>query len=81
MKKEKSLIKRFLLTLAAFIGMMGAWAQQDDGDEVPLTSKGTHKWELAMPESGVEMEVEYYENLPLATLTLTKRIEPQKSAD
>ena len=63
--------KRFLLTLAAVIGMMGVWAEVNDtGDEVPVTATGnTNEWTLTMPTSNVEVEVEYDTSLEFATLT------------
>ena len=63
--------KRFLLTLAAVIGMMGVWAEVNDtGDEVPVTATGnTNEWTLTMPASNVEVEVEYDTSLEFATLT------------
>jgi hypothetical protein len=50
------------LTLAATIGMTGAWAQ--DTDEVAVTkTANNNEWTLTMPASDVELQVEYYENL------------------
>jgi ABC-type sugar transport system substrate-binding protein len=52
--------KRFLLTLAAILGMTGAWAQ--DADEVAVTkTANNNEWTLTMPAGNVELEVEYYE--------------------
>ena len=51
--------KRFLLTLAAILGMTGAWAQ--DADEVAVTkTANNNEWTLTMPASNVELQVEYY---------------------
>ena len=55
--------KRFLLTLAAMIGMTGAWAE--DTDEVAVTkTANNNEWTLTMPEGNVELEVEYYASTP-----------------
>ena len=52
--------KRFLLTLAAMIGMTGAWAQ----DEVTVnTTANANEWTLQMPDADVELEVEYFTNV------------------
>lgn len=51
--------KRFILTLAAILGMTGAWAQ--DAEEVALTkTANNNEWTLTMPASDVELQVEYY---------------------
>jgi hypothetical protein len=51
--------KRLLLTLAATIGMTGAWAQ--DTDEVAVTkTANNNEWTLTMPASNIELQVEYY---------------------
>jgi len=51
--------KRFLLTLAAILGMTGAWAQ--DAEEVAVTkTANNNEWTLTMPASDVELQVEYY---------------------
>ncbi len=51
--------KRFLLTLAAILGMTGVWAQ--DADEVAVTkTANNNEWTLTMPASDVELQVEYY---------------------
>ena len=55
--------KRFLLTLAAMIGMTGAWAQATD-EEVAVTKSANNQWTLTMPEGDVELEVEYYATTP-----------------
>ena len=55
--------KRFLLTLAAMIGMTGAWAQAPD-EEVAVTKSADNQWTLTMPEGNVELEVEYYATTP-----------------
>ena len=54
--------KRFILTLAAILGMTGAWAQ--DAEEVAVTkTANNNEWTLTMPASDVELEVEYYDEL------------------
>ena len=61
--------KRFILTLAAILGMTGAWAQ--DAEEVTATkTANNNEWTLTMPTSDVELQVEYK-----ADLTLTVNIE------
>ena len=55
--------KRFLLTLAAMIGMTGAWAQATD-EEVAVTKSADNQWTLTMPEGNVELEIEYYATTP-----------------
>ena len=61
--------KRFILTLAAILGMTGAWAQ--DAEEVTVTkTANNNEWTLTMPTSDVELQVEYK-----ADLTLTVNIE------
>ena len=51
--------KRFILTLAAILGMTGAWAQ--DAEEVTVTkTANNNEWTLTMPASDVELQVEYY---------------------
>ena len=51
--------KRFILTLAAILGMTGAWAQ--DTEEVAVTkTANNNEWTLTMPASDVELQVEYY---------------------
>ena len=43
--------KRFLLTLAAILGMTGAWAQ--DAEEVAVSeTANNNEWTLTMPASG-----------------------------
>ena len=60
--------KRFLLTLATMIGMTGAWAQ--DTDEVAVTKPANNnEWTLTMPESNVELQVEYETALALSETT------------
>lgn len=60
--------KRFLLTLAAILGMTGAWAQ--DADEVAVTkTANNNEWTLTMPESNVELQVEYETALALSETT------------
>ena len=60
--------KRFLLTLAAIIGLTGAWAQ--DADEVVVTkTANNNEWTLTMPESNVELQVEYETALALSETT------------
>ena len=55
--------KRFILTLAAILGMTGAWAQ--DADEVAVTkTANNNEWTLMMPASDVEPQVEYYATTP-----------------
>ena len=55
--------KRFILTLAAILGMTGAWAQ--DADEVAVTkTANNNEWTLTMPASDVELQVEYYATTP-----------------
>lgn len=57
--------KRFLLTLAAILGMTGAWAQ--DAEIVTVTkTANNNEWTLTMPESNVELEIEYKADLTLA---------------
>ena len=51
--------KRFLLTLAAVLGMMGAWAEGTDEVTVTQTANN-NEWTLQMPASDVELEVVYY---------------------
>ena len=61
--------KKYILTLAAILGMTGAWAQ--DTDEVTVVkSANNNEWTLTMPASDVELEVEYK-----ADLTLTLNLE------
>ncbi|MBP3768159.1 MAG: FIVAR domain-containing protein [Prevotella sp.] len=51
--------KRLILTLAAILGMTGAWAQ--DAEEVAVTkTANNNEWTLTMPASDVELQVEYY---------------------
>ena len=51
--------KRFILTLAAILGMTGAWAQ--DAEEVTVTkTANNNEWTLTMPANGIELQVEYY---------------------
>ena len=60
--------KRFLLTLAAILGMTGAWAQ--DAEEVTVTkTANNNEWTLTMPESNVELQVEYETALALSETT------------
>ena len=60
--------KRFLLTLAAILGMTGAWAQ--DADEVAVTkTANNNEWTLTMPASNVELQVEYESALALSETT------------
>ena len=55
--------KRFLLTLAAILGMTGAWAQ--DAEEVAVAkTANNNEWTLTMPASDVELQVEYYATTP-----------------
>ena len=55
--------KRFILTLAAILGMTGAWAQ--DAEEVAVTkTANNNEWTLTMPASDVELQVEYYATTP-----------------
>jgi len=57
--------KRFLLTLAAILGMTGAWAQ--DAEIVTVTkTANNNEWTLTMPESNVELQVEYKADLTLS---------------
>ena len=57
--------KRFLLTLAAMIGMTGAWAQ----DEVTVNpTANANEWTLEMPDADVELEVTYYTDEELAEM-------------
>ena len=51
--------KRFLLTLAAILGMTGAWAQATEEVAVTKTANN-NEWTLTMPASDVELQVEYY---------------------
>ena len=61
--------KRFILTLAAILGMTGAWAQ--DAEEVTVTkTANNNEWTLTMPASDVELQVEYYATTPF-DLTLS----------
>ena len=47
------------MTLAAILGMTGAWAQ--DAEEVAVTkTANNNEWTLTMPASDVELQVEYY---------------------
>ena len=56
--------KRFILTLAAILGMTGAWAQ-DAEEEVAVTkTANNNEWTLTMPASDVELEIEYYATTP-----------------
>ncbi|MBQ9640650.1 MAG: hypothetical protein IJV06_03725 [Bacteroidaceae bacterium] len=59
--------KRLVLTLAATIGMTGAWAQSTE-EEVAVTavSGQTNQWTLKMPAGNVELRTEYY---PVVTVT------------
>jgi hypothetical protein len=51
------------LTLAAILGMTGAWAQ--DAEEVTVTkTANNNEWTLTMPASDVELQVEYYATTP-----------------
>lgn len=50
--------KRFILMLAAILGMTGAWAQ--DAEEVAVTQASATEWQLTMPASDVELQIEYY---------------------
>ena len=60
--------KRFILTLAAILGMTGAWAQ--DADEVAVTkTANNNEWTLTMPASNVELQVEYESALALSETT------------
>ena len=60
--------KRFILTLAAILGMTGAWAQ--DAEEVTVTkTANNNEWTLTMPESNVELQVEYETALALSETT------------
>ncbi len=60
--------KIFLLTLAAILGMTGAWAQ--DAEEVTVTkTANNNEWTLTMPESNVELQVEYETALALSETT------------
>lgn len=53
---------RLILTLAAILGMTGAWAQ--DADEVAVTkTANNNEWTLTMPNGNVELEVEYKTDL------------------
>ena len=45
--------KRFILTLAAILGMTGAWAQ--DAEEVAVTkTANNNEWTLTMPTTAEE---------------------------
>lgn len=60
--------KRFILTLAAILGMTGAWAQ--DAEEVTVTKTANdNEWTLTMPASDVELQVEYETALALSETT------------
>ena len=60
--------KRFILTLAAILGMTGAWAQ--DAEEVAVTkTANNNEWTLTMPASDVELQVEYETALALSETT------------
>ena len=60
--------KRLILTLAAILGMTGAWAQ--DADEVAVTkTANNNEWTLTMPASDVELQVEYETALALSETT------------
>ena len=60
--------KRFILTLAAILGMTGAWAQ--DAEEVTVTkTANNNEWTLTMPASDVELQVEYETALALSETT------------
>lgn len=60
--------KRFILTLAAILGMTGAWAQ--DAEEVTVTKNANNnEWTLTMPASDVELQVEYETALALSETT------------
>lgn len=50
------------MTLAAILGMTGAWAQDTEQEEtLTLTpTANAYEWTLTMPASNVELEVEYY---------------------
>ena len=62
--------KRFILTLAAILGMTGAWAQ--NAEEVAVTkTANNNEWTLTMPASDVELQVEYYATTPFE-LTLAE---------
>jgi len=79
--------KRFLLTLAAILGMTGAWAQ--DAEEVTVAkTANNNEWTLTMPASDVELQVEYYATTPFdltvgenehGTVTLTVAFSMQKN--
>lgn len=84
--------KRFILTLAAILGMTGAWAQ--DAEKVTVTkTANNNEWTLTMPASDVELQVVYYDELTdnvdnttlLATLNdhvtdiyLNRTLQPEK---
>lgn len=60
--------KRFILTLAAILGMTGAWAQ--DAEQVTVTkTANNNEWTLTMPASDVELQVEYETALALSETT------------
>ena len=48
------------MTLAAMMGMMGAWAQSADPTVSPVVGQ-TNQWTFTMPEGNVELQIEYYE--------------------
>lgn len=50
--------KIFLLTLASMVCMTCVWAQ--DADEVAVTQASATEWQLMMPASNVELQIEYY---------------------
>ncbi len=51
--------KRLILTLAAILGMTGAWAQ--DAEEVTVTkTANNNEWTLTMPANDIKLQVEYY---------------------
>ncbi len=53
-------IKRFLMTLTALLGLTtGAWAQAVEEVEVTPTANA-NEWQLTMPASDVELQIEYY---------------------
>lgn len=60
--------KRLILTLAAILGMTGAWAQ--DAEEVAVSkTANNNEWTLTMPASDVELQVEYETALALSETT------------
>lgn len=56
--------KRFILTLAAILGMTGAWAQTTEEEVTVTKTANNNEWTLTMPASDVELQVEYYATTP-----------------